>query len=108
MSEHTGGDWEVGGPHKNEISASHAPAFLIAFCPFGILGMDVAQANARLMAASKKLLEACQLARSYLTDDAARNDMSDGGFARYDDVCDALREAIAKATGEAQDADNTT
>ena len=56
--------------------------------------------NAALVETAPELLEAAKAARAYLTDDDARDDMSDAGFARYDDVCDALRAAIAKAKGE--------
>ena len=43
------------------------------------------------------LLAASQAALSYLEDPNARDDMSDAGFIRYDDVVDALRAAIAAA-----------
>ena len=52
-----------------------------------------------MIAAAPLLLAAGQAALSYLSDQDARDDMSDAGFIRYDDVVDALRAAIAAARG---------
>ena len=49
------------------------------------------------------LLAAGQAALSYLSDQDARDDMSDAGFIRYDDVVDALRAAIAAARGTTEE-----
>ena len=53
--------------------------------------------DGQLISAVPGLLAASQAALSYLSDQDARDDMSDAGFIRYDDVVDALRAAIAAA-----------
>lgn len=60
---------------------------------------SVAEAGiARLTAERERdeAAKACRVALSYLTDDAARADLTDGGMARYDDAVDALRDIVAK------------
>lgn len=54
-------------------------------------------ANGMLIAAAPELLEACKAARLFLSDENVRGDMSDSGYAHYDDVVDALDAALAKA-----------
>ena len=56
-----------------------------------------------MIAAAPLLLAASQAALSYLEDPNARDDMSDAGFIRYDDVVDALRAAIAAARGTTEE-----
>ncbi len=47
--------------------------------------------------AAPELLKACKAARLFLSDQDARDDMSDVGYAHYDDVIAALDIAISKA-----------
>lgn len=54
----------------------------------------------RLEAINAELLEACMAARLFLSDENVRGDMSDSGYAHYDDVVGALDTALAKAEGE--------
>lgn len=39
--------------------------------------------------------QACKMALSYMSDDEAHADISDAGWARYDGVVDALRDAVS-------------
>ena len=48
----------------------------------------------------EELVTACKAARLFLSDQDARDDMSDVGYVHYDSVVDALDAAIAKAEGE--------
>jgi hypothetical protein len=94
--------WSPGWGVICELSEPHPESGLLEHNPvdLGSSDWDEAMGNGNLIITVHELLEACKMARRYMTDDAARDDMSDAGFAYYDDVCDALRDAIAKAEGE--------
>ena len=55
----------------------------------------------RAVNAHDALVEACNMAARYITDENIKSDFSDEGYAYYDDVCDALLAALALVGGDA-------
>lgn len=101
--EHTKGPWytEKLGAYPDEICITVGPptgAFIATVPRYSIGSEEVAEADARLIAASPDLLDAC---KCVLADALAALqgewDKSDGGFKAQVDM---LQEAIAKAKGK--------
>ena len=100
--KHTPGPWETYGDDKSDIrpATKAGKNRIIAQCP----GYKTErQANARLIAAAPDLLEALQ--RAVACGIVPTTSVLDGGAASYSEqvrTADAIRAAIAKATGEQQ------
>lgn len=101
MSAYTPGPWEYvegtlcdhkGEPYSDYISVKAADGSSILWMPADVFNHD----DARLIAAAPELLEACELALGAF-DGAPINFSRDNVTAIM-----ALREAIARATGEQQ------
>lgn len=68
MSNHTTGPWSSRSAWGTCVTAGEKGSTLIAMCSQPGTPHDEAKANARLIAASPKLLAACELAASWMDD----------------------------------------
>ena len=90
MSKHTQGPWEP------TFNTACKPEFAWGVCAAGggdVLGDGMSEANARLMAASTELLEACYTALEALAGIEGHTEF------RYPNAKATLKAAIAKAEG---------
>ena len=98
--KHTPGPWEVNYTRFSQVTASNGA--LVATCE-KLDGLTTLQANARLISAAPDLLEAAKLVIAWYE---AENDHKGTDFWQRVAMCreseDALRAAIAKATGAAR------
>lgn len=102
MSKHTPGPWEVGGGEKggepgyvycdNDLGSAVAIVFGIPALRWSVFPREEEEANARLIAASPKLLEACKSAEEWLS-----------GWASASPYIEVIRAAIQQAEGPADD-----
>lgn len=98
MSKHTPGPWEVGGGEKggepgyvycdNDLGSAVAIVFGIPALRWSVFPREEEEANARLIAASPKLLEACKAAEEWLS-----------GWVSASPYIEVIRAAIQEAEG---------
>lgn len=100
MTKHTPGPWAVKKVGERAfyvrmfIGSAHLPSSATGFADFAVQPYqfpDKAEANARLIAAAPEMLAALKLA------------LDDFGADYIGDTIDAMRDAIAKAEGTAQE-----
>lgn len=97
MSKQTPGPWKwVGGTDKRLSNYIRSDARQTATCEVmqGGASYSEYQANARLIAASPEMLEACAVALQFIAEHSSKF-----AFKEVTPVCDQLTEAITKAEG---------
>ena len=102
MSKHTPGPWKLIGQTDSGVSWV-CPADSEELCDGFATVWSNGKANARLIASAPDLLEALQ--RAVACGIVPTTSVLDGGAASYSEqvrTADAIRAAIAKATGEQQ------
>lgn len=95
MSGHTPGPWIV--TYTRNGTANVGPSHNCTVAALLIAPVGEMEANARLIAAAPLMLEACELFAAY--DDADPDDFEELVL-MYAKAIDAIRAAIAAATGE--------